>query len=700
MPQPRSWATAANFFSAWMAVQLETDPWYKDQFRLAYRSFEWSLASNIEHLAKVCRVAVNPAPPVRLYRAKPNGLTRTTTLLTVPDQLIYHALARRLAPSIYRRVHHNYKKIVFSHNLLLPGRSNLGFFRDWRSSYAAFLEAQREAFSSGRTYAATLDLASFYDVISHYQLIELLRRYYRVDDAILSDLDRCLLRWTDYDEIHQRAHGIPQSLAPSHLLAEAYLHPLDEMARSSLDDVVYLRYGDDIRMFSSTEQPLRRAILKLDIFIKRLGLVPQVAKIKIEHVNDIESWIASDSISEPSSDSNSRVPRIEHDALKTRFGQCFRRSRFLNTPGAVRAARFALFRMNADFSVARRACALLAQFPEVMSDAANAYLRKTLGSWSVGQAGFLQAKLANILAHDHGYDWELSQVSETLWAFHRAYGLITLRKARRLMSPYMDETRQPILRIAALRWFMRQARFMQAAEARASDVATDWYTRLGTAAMLVDRRGSSAMTGQIATWLQDPTQQMQLFAAFVTTRDGLPRTNLRHVGSWAGPTFRHHGWTRRAFHPRIVEEVLERRFSVKTPAAFSFRTLLGVRYYRACAQHLLQADGSYYRNPSRFISQINNFNQLLLARLLPRLGVSVQVEEVFSRVGSPSKNLRRQAPGICVAFAACNRLRRNNPEPHPFATDYHDVSKQVSRQDRNSVVKQLKAAYEEVIRIA
>jgi len=98
--------------------------------------------------------------------------------------------------------------------------------------------------------------------------------------------------WTATDQGIYQHHGIPQGPLTSGIISEVVLSHFDD-AHMKLGAATYIRYVDDIRLFSKTEQNLRNALVKLDRLSKDVGLFPQVSKIHIHEVKDIEQELKS-----------------------------------------------------------------------------------------------------------------------------------------------------------------------------------------------------------------------------------------------------------------------------------------------------------------------------------------------------------------------------------------------------------------------
>ena len=124
---------------------------------------------------------------------------------------------------------------------------------------------------------------SFYDLIDHHRLRACIKE--KVKDTEFVDLlFQCLRVWTiDSDE--HLGHGVPQGPEASAFLAECLLFGFDAV---KYRDVVYARYVDDIRLMARDEVPVRRALLRLDLMSRKLGLVPQAQKILLRRVKTLK----------------------------------------------------------------------------------------------------------------------------------------------------------------------------------------------------------------------------------------------------------------------------------------------------------------------------------------------------------------------------------------------------------------------------
>jgi len=364
-----------------------TDPWYKNPLRSANESFGWALSSNIQLLAREASIGWVPHPPVKLRRAKPSGLTRQISLLTIQDQIVFQALVGEISRRVYRRMSPNYGVRVFSNMIRQPRTRDIRLFRDWRYAYNRFLNVQRRHVLAGKRFVAVLDIASFFDTINHAQLIELLRRFYGVPDEILSVLQRGVVTWSSQAPAYPKSVGIPQGPLASSLLAESYLHPLDERMKALEPEVAYVRYVDDIRLFADDEAVLNRAVLNLDSTLQNMGLAIQSEKTQQGRANELDHWLRGASPAGGHDESSAETQSDEANArLRRLFFRCFLRGRFTNTAQNIRTARYALYRLKPEAILTSNTLKLMRAMP-ALSDAVHAYLRR-----AILQASYTQKK--------------------------------------------------------------------------------------------------------------------------------------------------------------------------------------------------------------------------------------------------------------------------------------------------------------------
>jgi hypothetical protein len=366
----RSFISLLNFELAFKRVVRGQNKEYKNLFRHLYPSYQLGLSDNLEDLIddiKRGHYEPSAAPPV--YLPKKNGILRPLRLLKLQDQIVYQAIANVIARAFKPEQDKHAQKRCFG--ALVGDKNSPFFYRGWKGCYRAFDRAITKTFKAGNDFVADFDLVSFYELIDHKLLREVLEQRFKDQDELVL-LFRCLEKWTANRKGACLHHGIPQGPEPSAFLAECFLFSFDVIR---FKDVVYLRYVDDIKLMAKTETPVRRALLKLDIASKELGLVPQAQKIECRQVRNLSELRKNI----PSRLASLTPARRVTGATQRRLERVFRRSikkerrRWIITDDTK--FKFALARMNPRQRILKRVAPLLDQRPD-LSWVLGLYLRK------------------------------------------------------------------------------------------------------------------------------------------------------------------------------------------------------------------------------------------------------------------------------------------------------------------------------------
>ncbi len=213
----------------------------------------WLEALREELRAKTYR----PAPVLRAEIAKPDGGVRRLGIPTVKDRVVQMAVSLVLMPIFEADFH----PLSFGYR---PGRGAHGA-----------VEAIRQGLRSGRTEglarpATSLvpsassvvdaDLAQYFDTIPHGKLLRLVAR--RVRDGTILQLIKGWLRAPVMEEekgggrkMKANPCGAPQGGVISPLLANIYLHPLDEGVNEQCRQKPWMvRFADDLVILCGTGQ--------------------------------------------------------------------------------------------------------------------------------------------------------------------------------------------------------------------------------------------------------------------------------------------------------------------------------------------------------------------------------------------------------------------------------------------------------------
>jgi RNA-directed DNA polymerase len=198
-------------------------------------------------------------PVRRAEIAKPDGGIRRLGIPTVQDRFIQQLLLQVLTPIWEPRFsEHSYG------------------YRPGRSAHEA-VKAAREYAVSGKDWVVDLDIEKFFDRVHHDILMRRIGEVIR-DKRVLKLIGRYLRSGILAEGVViWQAEGTPQGGPLSPLLANIYLHPLDEELEKR--GLCFCRYADDVIVYVGSEASANRLIESLPKWVeKRLRLKVNASK--------------------------------------------------------------------------------------------------------------------------------------------------------------------------------------------------------------------------------------------------------------------------------------------------------------------------------------------------------------------------------------------------------------------------------------
>lgn len=223
-----------------------------------------------ELIQQIMSGAYRPSPVRRVEIPKDEpGKVRKLGIPTVIDRFVQQAVAQVLTP-IYEE--------QFSDN-------SFGF-RPHRSAHDALRRCLKNA-DEGYVYVVSMDLASYFDTVSHSKLIEVLSRTIK-DGRVISLIHRFLNAGVMTElGFEDTVTGVPQGGCISPLLGNVMLNELDKELEGRGHR--FVRYADDCIIFCKSERSAQRTLEHIVPFITdKLFLKVNIKKTTVDRISKIK----------------------------------------------------------------------------------------------------------------------------------------------------------------------------------------------------------------------------------------------------------------------------------------------------------------------------------------------------------------------------------------------------------------------------
>lgn len=258
----------ANLNRAWRAVRRSRHAAGLDGMTAAH--FEARAFLLLKQLQEdLRRFKYRPQPVKRIFMKREIGSPRPLGIPTFVDRIVQRALVQVLIP-------------IFEPHFDECSHA----YRTGRSPQTALAQAKDYA-RNGCTWVVKLDLSDCFGNIPHRPLLRAVFR--RVQDCAVRRLLKRMLAVeivtasnSGLRQVSKPERGILQGSPLSPLLANIYLDVLDQALRRL--HLHFVRYGDDIAIFSSTKQEAEAALATASRMLAALHMPVNREKTKVHHL--------------------------------------------------------------------------------------------------------------------------------------------------------------------------------------------------------------------------------------------------------------------------------------------------------------------------------------------------------------------------------------------------------------------------------
>jgi RNA-directed DNA polymerase len=254
----------ANLRAAWARVKANKGGGGVDRMSIA--DFDENAEARLEKLSEALRTNTYKPSPVRRTYISKTGSTekRPLGIPTIIDRIVQTAL-RNVVEPIFE---HEFDPCSFGF------RPNLG-------CQNALGEIER-LLAAGFVHVVDVDIRKYFDMIPKQGLMNEIAN--KIADGRVLGLIQAYLNQGVLEEMKlwMPETGTPQGAVISPLLANVYLHPVDEAMRQAGFKLV--RYADDMVVLCRTKEEADAALAKLGELIEARGLQLHPDKTRIAHL--------------------------------------------------------------------------------------------------------------------------------------------------------------------------------------------------------------------------------------------------------------------------------------------------------------------------------------------------------------------------------------------------------------------------------
>jgi retron-type reverse transcriptase len=298
-----------NLIRAWDHVRYDArDDYAPDVFGYG------DVGSNLNGLLKTIHDRLSfdnyQASPLKHIDVPKSTLAvRPGSVPEIEDRIVSYAIINIIAPEIDNelsegvyafRVKKDYetsKSGLFEERKEFPflkkkAIQRVALIEDWQYAWPVFYEVSKYLYEEeGYNFLSISDISSYFENINHEILREHLSSLLPNEQKTINLLMEILDRWVWQSGTMRRlGRGIPQRNDVSSFLGNVFLIPLDEKLGeySKTHDIRFIRYMDDILIFSKSPDVAREVLFVMNNTFRNLYLNVQGSKTQILKGKEIE----------------------------------------------------------------------------------------------------------------------------------------------------------------------------------------------------------------------------------------------------------------------------------------------------------------------------------------------------------------------------------------------------------------------------
>ena len=687
-----------NLELAWKRIQTSTDYKYKYLSKKSFDAFSWNIEKNLNLLAsEIIERIYEPSRTSKYYLPKKSGLVRPITLLNVKDQIFYQAIINLICQSKLNELKQFRNNHVFGgFNIQEP--LSIYFLSNWKDEYKKYQNKIIENFDNGYIWLAKFDLASFYDVIDHKILINIFCKNSLSED-LKEDLYKALEKWTQPQAIDFfHSQGIPQGPCASVILADIYLHLLDEkIIRVALKhDIQYLRYVDDIVLMGKNKQLVERSLIQLDIVARELSLIPQGVKILVKKIENIDDELkGTNSLFEFLEVGNFQKQINTQKPLKKLFLESVKpiggdAIEILNETNV----KFCLYRLLPDPDITDFVLRLIKSYSH-LTDLCVIYFKQT----KINE--IISAQIIEYIKSNPNHDWHTAQLI-------KLYEFIHDSKTNCLEKIIADLVTNPekhwILKISLVQAvqnidsmsFILLDELIKILSKNDIDKTLPYCISLLSANLEIQ---PEITLEKITNYLIESNishvpEEFYIFLGYYAKRYDINLENNLKNNRWIKNVLEE--------HDKSVDGIsygLVTLFDL--PQTYmnyvDFRNYFDDEEYKQALHNLAEARGFFESYPESYIQLTDAFNQILLAKIYQKDNITnIKLHELGNMIGK----LKNHISAAYTGFDNCHNLRCEIHSVHAYNQSTKQLNKALKNpfQKRDKLKKELAIAYEAILK--